>query len=113
MSSVFIISPHFFGAQQGNVAQTVLSSGILSEAVESKRPGLYTGTGTIVEDGTELTFSSTSKYYYKGYGVIFGNAIVSDLIGGDDGLEITLPANFNKSVDARCVYAYYDVANSV
>ena len=100
-------------AQQSNVAQTVLSSGILSEAVESKRPGLYTGTGTIVEDGTELTFSSTSKYYYKGYGVIFGNAIVSDLIGGDDGLEITLPVNFNKGVDARCVYAYYDVANSV
>lgn len=99
-------------AQQSNVAQTVLSSGILSEAVESKRPGLYTGTGTIVEDGAELTFSSTSKYYYKGYGVIFGNAIISDLIGGDDGLELTLPTNFNKSVDARCVYAYYNIASS-
>lgn len=99
-------------AQQSNVAQTVLSSGVLSDTVDSKCPGLYSKSGQFVTDGELLTFSSTSKYYYKGYAVVFGNSIISELIGGDNGLEIVAPTSTTLStIDARCVYAYYNISS--
>lgn len=113
--------------QQNNATQTILSSGVMSLNVDTKKPGLYKNTGaawTYVNDGDEIEIDGT--YGYFGYGAVLSNVNVvkqletTDQTGVDHhvltidfaystnqytGLDLqTSTSNY----DARCVYAYYN-----
>lgn len=97
-----------------NVAQTVLSSGIMDATVDDYKVGLYEGENYITE-GTELDLTKT--YCFRGWAAIVGNQNITKSFGAE-GDPLVVPFNnlgfgTSSTYDARCVYLHYDKTRSV
>jgi hypothetical protein len=95
-----------------NVAQTVLSSGIMDSSVEDFKIGLYEGENYITEGAI---LDPTKEYHFRGWAAIVGNQnITRSFDNGDNKLIIPFFDADNglkfgtATYDARCVYLHYD-----
>lgn len=95
-----------------NVAQTVLSSGIMDSSVEDFKIGLYEGDNYITEGAI---LDPAKEYHFRGWAAIVGNQnITQSFDNGDNKLIIPFFDADNglkfgsATYDARCVYLHYD-----
>ena len=104
--------------QQKTVVETVLSSGVNIESVDSMLPGLYIS-GTYVTEGAQI--DTTKDYVYKGYATVVGAANISSRLQSPAKDDLTIPVSTitaelglsttTPGANARCVYAYYDITS--